>query len=205
MERKFEVSHEAFVRQQGIARRLIDVLNTTDPEITIDKDRIFFEDSCKNQVDLQLVSARDQIGLKPPAWFRLPTFLVSESIPTAREASEDRNTSPYTQDRLPRIVIGGDNRLYKLFNSYLIGVTGQIIKWEEIWDVQGDSDSLEERLSDVTHELEVEDIRRVDFIPNEEDSRFVTLDDIDLQTLEGIVEKMETGELKLYGSQTLNQ
>lgn len=205
MERKFEISHEVFARQQGITRRLIDILNTTSPEISIDNERIFFEDPSKNQVELQLVSARDQIGLKPPAWFRLPAFLIFESVPAVKEMATATNTSPYTVDRLPRLLIGGDDRLYQLFNRYLISVTGQIIKWEEIWDAQGDIESVEERLSEMDDELDADKIRRVDFIPNEEDSRFVTLDDKDLQTLEGFVERMETGELKLYGSKTSNQ
>lgn len=134
------------------------------------------------------------VPLPLPTNLRLPAILVDEShafLPDLLEDEKD-DTEKFSQvstpyGELPEYVVGKDGRLYSLGNTFLILPDGRIFKYETIQDW---TDVLD--LGDLEPERQ-ELVKKLDFVPREEDSRVVGLSEADFQALESHVRQIEEG------------
>lgn len=122
-----------------------------------------------------------------PKGFQFPAAFFSE---WQRQEETMIRTTPY--GFLNSLIIGKDGRLYMFENIFFIGQNGQAKKSERVIRPAPDIESAEEALRRMG--WDINKITRVEFIPQEEDSRYVDLDGEDYEKIKKILEQVESGE-----------
>lgn len=133
------------------------------------------------------------------------TQLVTSSLPfPVAEFNETppgdvlaSRTSPYGVHT--GIVIGSDGKLYTLQNRYLFDSQRKAKKLERVLYISDSRLSgAEEDIAKIYNLNDAKEvlkrIDRLDFIPNEDDSRLVELTDGDYEKIQGILHQIEQGE-----------
>ncbi len=128
----------------------------------------------------------------PPGLTR--TIYYFEINPARESRTEHQPTSQY--GNLPSRVIGLDDKLYQIRNVYLFDSNGKAVKVEVVSTDQEDEESLNEYLAeDGYSDEEKEKLKRLDFIPTEE-QRTIPLRPGDYEQVLYFLDKIDMGEYR---------
>ncbi len=103
--------------------------------------------------------------------------------------SKEVVTTPYGD--LNRYVVGTNDRVYLVTNSYYVDQSGKRLKLETVDDIDEEFDP---------NDQELKDAQRVGFVPQPSDTRFVPLENRDSLRLTLVLKKISRGELQILES-----
>lgn len=128
-----------------------------------------------------------------PEGFNTPAFLFKSW--EIGDYSE-RVTTPYGVQNA--YVIGADNKIYYLGNTYFFNKDGKAVKHEEVYNMsdtwESSPEEIEETIEKVWGSKPPTNLTRVDFIPKVEDSRDVGLEKGDYEKVWGILKQIQRRE-----------
>ena len=184
-------------RIKGILLRIgVDITNPSSP-ITD-----FYDPNGQIVVALAAITKEWEGTTMDELWFEVPSGLIFPSYclkiePTRKGRVERMFTSVH--GNLPSRIIGSDNYLYEIENTYIFDSNDKALKSELISRLHDDDESLDEVLNSSGYsEEEKAQIKRLDFIPIEEDSeeRTVPLTSGDYEQVFYYLDKIDSGEYK---------
>lgn len=140
----------------------------------------------KNNINTNAEGPQIDMDLLPEN-FKFPAYGIM--LVNFNFESKDQNlvTSPYGQ--FPRNILGMDEIHYELDNYYCFNLFGEGIKQEMITPMF----TLEDDFSEGDLDAAREKLPRLDFVPNDEDSRVVPLTEDDYLKINNIFADVEAG------------
>lgn len=178
-------------RNRELATRIKDILSTDGAIIQRGCDAVFegvFNPT--KTIQLQVIldrSVGEYYGKLPQNL--LPPILLFHSWDSENAYGV---TSPY--GKTENQVVGPDGKLYFIENIYFLGKNDTATKLEKITCDTQDGAKLEKSLKD--WEIDPNKVKRVEFIPDEKDSRHVELQEEDYMLIEDALRQIDVGNMK---------
>jgi len=123
-----------------------------------------------------------------PEGYKYPVYIIREVMHNEYDNSPEFDITTI-DGKFPNKILGDDGLLYYLHNTFCFNLLGQGLKIEEI--VRGGT--LDQEYDGECLELAKQKLKRVDFVPREEDSRVMPLDGEDYRKIDKMFEQINAG------------